>query len=1160
MELEAPDEGTALDGVPRQEQSVRSSSDTAKQSRKLPYPQYGKSETPIRHVELLRPNIWTLPLSRSSHRLTTDSASTRYSRPSRIMLESFKLERVVPAADGRVTHEGSGVNELISILNEPFEIKAILCTFNLNTGRRSIDGKQRAQRDKDILEAIDAIGNCQSLEKLTIVGCLDLEHLVRLCQSVRTSKVGHLQLSLNLPAREVTTICKEALLGPLTGAGGQLPVNTSLTHISLPRVCIGHKVAESVAAMLTSNKTLTHLILAGYVFSEPSDVCRVLQSLTTNEVLETLDLVDCRSHFGWEEEVFAEMLHLTQANLFLKSIELSTAQFGEGQIEAVKAELAANAIKRSGTNVENLKEKALRNPMMPQFSDEIEVAQHILERTPSESLGDGLDNLEENRVMQNTTSIANDCSHFCLRNDVLATSTPAIDSMTLDIHDLVSTLNMPCAFSAIDCNFQLAGSYSAFDRKKRLEAINAIGRCPTFKRFTISGKLDLEQIQQLCKSLQATQVEYLELCISGLPYRGLTSICDTVVVIPSLKHFKFIDNTMKASLGVPLGSMLGKNSTLEHLDLGESMMSHTTIQALLGPLTGAGGQLPVNTSLTHISLPRVCIGHKVAESVAAMLTSNKTLTHLILAGYVLFQPSDACMVLESLSTNEVLETLDLVGCISCFRSDEDVFAEMLHLTQVNLFLKNIELSTAQFGEGHIEAVKAQLAANAIKRSGTNVENLKEKALHNPMMPQFSDEIEVPQHILERTPSDSLGNGLDNLEENRVMQNTTSIANDCSQFCLRNDELATATPAIDSMTLDIHDLVSTLNMPCAFSAIDCNFQLAGSYSAFDRKKRLEAINAIGRCPTFKRFTISGKLDLEQIQQLCKSLQATQVEYLGLCISGLPYRGLTSICETLVVIPSLKHFKFVDKTTKAYVGASFESMLAKNSTLEHLDLGGTSVYPDEIEALLRPLTGAEGQLPVNTSLKQISLPSVSEDKVGHRVAEAVAAMLTSNKTLTHLSLLGYVFSEPSDVCMVLQSLRTNETLQTLDLVDCRSHFGWEEDVFAEMLHLTQANTFLKSIELSIAQFGEGHIEAVKAQLAANAIKRSGTNVENPEETALHNPMMPQCSVEIEVPQEILECRPSGSLEMGLDNLEVSACESKSITRLLDFEIAIKTLTSN
>jgi len=80
---------------------------------------------------------------------------------------------------------------------------------------------------------------------------------------------------------------------------------------------------------------------------------------------------------------------------------------------------------------------------------------------------------------------------------------------------------------------------------------------------------------------------------------------------------------------------------------------------------------------------------------------------------------------------------------------------MLHFTQANHSLKSIELSMVQFGEGHVEAVKAQLAANAIKRSGTNVENLAEKALLNPMMPQFLVEIEVPQEILECTPSDSL---------------------------------------------------------------------------------------------------------------------------------------------------------------------------------------------------------------------------------------------------------------------------------------------------------------------------------------------------------------------------------------------------------------------
>jgi hypothetical protein len=99
--------------------------------------------------------------------------------------------------------------------------------------------------------------------------------------------------------------------------------------------------------------------------------------------------------------------------------------------------------------------------------------------------------------------------------------------------------------------------------------------------LTISGKLDFEQIQQLCKSLRASQVEYLELCISGLPYRGLTIICETLVVISSFKHFKCIGESMKGSISVPFASMLAKNSTLEHLDLGDFSMSPDAIKALL---------------------------------------------------------------------------------------------------------------------------------------------------------------------------------------------------------------------------------------------------------------------------------------------------------------------------------------------------------------------------------------------------------------------------------------------------------------------------------------------------------------------------------------------------------------------------------------------------
>jgi hypothetical protein len=374
-----------------------------------------------------------------------------------------------------------------------------------------------------------------------------------------------------------------------------------------------------------------------------------------------------------------------------------------------------------------------------------------------------------------------------------------------------------------------------------------------------------------------------------------------------------------------------------------------------------------------------------------------------------------------------------------------------------------------------------------------------------------------------------------LQENQVMQNTTSIANDRSQFYLWNDVLGTSTSAIDSVTLDIADLVSTLNMPCAFSAIDCNFQLAGSYSALDRKKRLKAIDAIGRCQSLKRLTISGKLDFEQIQQLCKSLQATRVEYLELCISGLLYRGLTSICEMLLIFPNLKHFKFIGKAMKPSVGVIFGSMLAKNSTLEHLDLVSCKWGPNGIEALLQPLKGTSTQLPLNRSLKHLSINAAYKHGLRCEDAKAIARMLSSNKTLTHFNLSADYSLEPDDICLILLSLRTNENLQTLGLENCLGVRGTQ--VFREMLELTQANPWLKSIELSGTQLGEEQKEAVRAQLAANAKQRSETNVETVREKASIYPVTLQPPGEVEVLQEIPAIRPPDPLEDGINNLEVS-----------------------
>jgi hypothetical protein len=236
------------------------------------------------------------------------------------------------------------------------------------------------------------------------------------------------------------------------------------------------------------------------------------------------------------------------------------------------------------------------------------------------------------------------------------------------------------------------------------------------------------------------------------------------------------------------------------------------------------------------------------------------------------------------------------------------------------------------------------------------------------------------------------------------------------------------------------------------------------------------------------------------------------------------------------PNLKHFKFVGRAMKPPGGVRFGSVLAKNSTLEHLDLVSCKWGPNGIEALLQPLTGTSRQLPLNTSLKHLSINADFKHGLRCEGAKAMARMLSSNKTLTHFNLSADYSLEPDDVCLILSSLKTNENLQTLGLENCLGVRGMQ--VFTAMLELTQANPWLKSIELSRTQLKEEQKEAVRAQLVANAKQRSETNVETVREKASIYPVTLQPPGEVEILHEMLAIRPSDPPEVGMDNLEVSA----------------------
>ncbi|KAH9544644.1 hypothetical protein CY35_12G005200, partial [Sphagnum magellanicum] len=119
-------------------------------------------------------------------------------------------------------------------------------------------------------------------------------------------------------------------------------------------------------------------------------------------------------------------------------------------------------------------------------------------------------------------------------------------------------------------------------------------------------------------------------------------------------------------------------------------------------------------------------------------------------------------------------------------------------------------------------------------------------------------------------------------------------------------------------------------------------------------------------------------------------------------------------------------------------------------------------------------------LNKSIKQLHLVGT---RMGREGAKAVAQMLLTNDSITHLTIESDHSLEPSDVCTILESLEKNETLHTLGLTWCGGVRG--DDVLAKVMDLLRINPWLKEIDFSRTPLQrDGHVAQVNAQLTSNA----------------------------------------------------------------------------
>jgi hypothetical protein len=361
---------------------------------------------------------------------------------------------------------------------------------------------------------------------------------------------------------------------------------------------------------------------------------------------------------------------------------------------------------------------------------------------------------------------------------------------------------------------------------------------------------------------------------------------------------------------------------------------------------------------------------------------------------------------------------------------------------------------------------------------------------------------------------------------------------------------TGSPSL--ITRDADELISYLNGTSLIETLQWTSLV--QWVSHEERNRIEAVlDAIGKCQSLRKLQIFGQqFMIEEVKRLCQSLLRNQVEDLTLrghdrleiFHPDSRLKGTQTICTMVLMNHNLKHLSLNDMHPRIY--DYFGSMLATNSTLESLFLGERPFTPFLVDVLLQPLTGDGENLPLNTTLKRLTITATY-------ATEAIVAMLATNNSLTHLTLhampAGYLSS--SDVCMIVQSLKTNKTFQKLTIMghlwddydpwehkDLEIDDAWgvqgRDDVFAGIMDLLQVNPRLKDID--IWALDKAQREAIKAQLA--------TNLEIVEKTDDFKTSQ-QIPIEGEVSRRMQEINLFTNLEASVTNLKVSLYKAKPMS---------------
>jgi hypothetical protein len=250
--------------------------------------------------------------------------------PQKLSIEEFKLHC-------------QSLKELTININHPQKLSIeevkLLCQ-NLLPGLNSLTFYEVL--DNDGLEIV-----CEKMANNCVLKNLSLGHRAEGRMSNAGASLGSMLAinstldSLDLSYADLGPNGVEALLQPLTGHATAGPRNKSLTYLYIggPGIQMGQGAGEAIAHMLRTNDTLTHFRTLRCDL-EPSDVCKILESLQKNQTLLHLGLFGCQGVKG--PDVSAKMMDLFRMNRSLDMIDLSTTPLEQSDVCKILESLQKN--------------------------------------------------------------------------------------------------------------------------------------------------------------------------------------------------------------------------------------------------------------------------------------------------------------------------------------------------------------------------------------------------------------------------------------------------------------------------------------------------------------------------------------------------------------------------------------------------------------------------------------------------------------------------------------------------------------------------------------------------------------------------------------------------------------------------------------------------